>query len=72
MSMAKSHLALKKLGSLSTLVSVITDTKSYVAILFERHRQRRALAQLNGRLLEDIGLSVETALSEIERPFWRS
>lgn len=70
--MAKSHLALKKWGSLSIFVSVITDTKSHVAILSERRRQRRALAQLNGRLLQDIGLSVEAALSEIERPFWRS
>ena len=70
--MAKTHLALKKLGALSILMSVITDMKNNVAILSERHRQRRALARLNGRLLEDIGLSVEAALSEIERPFWRS
>jgi len=73
MSMAKSHLALKehkKWRSLSAVMSVITDIKNQAAMLSERRRQRRALAQLNDRLLEDIGLSAEAALTEIHQPFW--
>jgi uncharacterized protein YjiS (DUF1127 family) len=34
-------------------------------------RQRRCLAELDGRLLKDIGVSREQALAESEKPFWR-
>lgn len=34
------------------------------------YRQRRALAQLDTHLLEDIGISRETANTEAERPIW--
>lgn len=37
----------------------------------ERASQRRALAGLDDRALQDIGLSRATALGEAEKPFWR-
>jgi len=37
----------------------------------ERARQRRHLARLDARLLEDIGLTATEAAAEVEKPFWR-
>jgi uncharacterized protein YjiS (DUF1127 family) len=37
---------------------------------FERGRQRRALAELDDRLLRDIGVTFEQARREAARPFW--
>ena len=42
-----------------------------VAVWIERRRQRRALADLDDRLLKDIGVSRWDAEREIARPFWR-
>lgn len=44
-----------------------------IALWIARHRQRKALeevAQLNGHLLRDIGLSRAEILREAARPFW--
>jgi uncharacterized protein YjiS (DUF1127 family) len=38
---------------------------------YQRHRQRRALAQLDPRLLRDVGLTSEQARLESAKPFWR-
>lgn len=38
---------------------------------FARWKQRRALARLDGRLLEDIGVTREQANREAAKPFWR-
>ncbi len=38
----------------------------------DRMRQRRHLAELDDRLLQDIGISRADVESEISRPFWRS
>ena len=38
---------------------------------FERSRQRRALAQIDDRLLADVGISRSAAADEIVKPFWR-
>ncbi len=35
-----------------------------------RQRTRRALAQLDDRMLRDIGISREQAMREAEKPFW--
>jgi uncharacterized protein YjiS (DUF1127 family) len=40
------------------------------ADLFRLRRQRRQLARLDDRALEDLGLSREEALREAERPIW--
>jgi uncharacterized protein YjiS (DUF1127 family) len=37
----------------------------------DRARQRRALAEMDDRLLSDIGVSRSEAEREIEKPFWR-
>lgn len=37
----------------------------------ERSRQRRALGQLDNRLLSDIGCDRATAAAEADKPFWR-
>jgi uncharacterized protein YjiS (DUF1127 family) len=36
----------------------------------ERARQRRQLAGLDERLLQDIGVSRAQAMAEAEKPFW--
>jgi uncharacterized protein YjiS (DUF1127 family) len=38
---------------------------------YERSRQRRRLAQLDGRLLQDIGIDRVAAMKEASKPFWR-
>jgi uncharacterized protein YjiS (DUF1127 family) len=35
-----------------------------------RHSQRRALADLNERLLQDIGVTRADVATEIRKPFW--
>ena len=45
-----------------------------LALLFgwlERARSRRQLAELDDRMLADIGVDRATAQSEADRPFWR-
>lgn len=37
-----------------------------------RHEGRRALAQLDARLLADVGLTREQAEAESRKPFWRA
>jgi uncharacterized protein YjiS (DUF1127 family) len=37
-----------------------------------RGRSRRLLAQMDDRMLHDIGITRDTALSEHEKPFWRA
>jgi uncharacterized protein YjiS (DUF1127 family) len=36
-----------------------------------RSRQRQALAQLDDRLLEDIGVTRQQAIAEAAKPFWK-
>ena len=38
---------------------------------FERSRQRQALAALDQRLLDDVGITPIAAAREIAKPFWR-
>lgn len=37
---------------------------------FQRSRQRRALAELDDRLLDDIGITRSMAQQEATKPFW--
>jgi uncharacterized protein YjiS (DUF1127 family) len=41
-----------------------------IRLWFERSRQRRALAELNARLLRDIGVTSEQARREAATPSW--
>jgi uncharacterized protein YjiS (DUF1127 family) len=43
---------------------------SAIRAWLERSRQRRALAELDDRLLRDIGLTRSQAQSEAAKPFW--
>ena len=52
-------------------LSALTDIHGFCAVCLERHRQRRALARLDQRLLHDIGLTAEAADAEAKRSFWR-
>ncbi len=38
----------------------------------ERDRQRRALAQLDARMLKDVGLSRVEVAMELRKPFWQA
>ncbi|MEE4188603.1 MAG: DUF1127 domain-containing protein [Roseobacter sp.] len=51
----------------------LSSTRNMLAILKTRldvWRSRRALAQLDARALEDIGISKADAISEVQRSFW--
>lgn len=43
----------------------------WLAAAYRRRQQRRALAQLDDRLLRDIGVDRQDALLEAAKPFWR-
>ncbi len=49
----------------------IPDIPKTVAFWMERSRQRRALANLDRRLLDDIGITAEEAQREFKKPFWK-
>ena len=49
----------------------LTQVLVAVATALERHRQRKRLAELDPRLLRDIGVSAEDAWQEARRPFWQ-
>jgi len=74
------HITFTKVPAMSTLTSIHRDATcatSHRPSLLGRLRnmlslraQRHALAQLDDRALDDIGLSRDTALSEARRPVW--
>jgi uncharacterized protein YjiS (DUF1127 family) len=37
----------------------------------KRRRQRRALGELDERLLRDVGIAAEDARTEADKPFWK-
>jgi uncharacterized protein YjiS (DUF1127 family) len=49
---------------------VATRIRRLVALWLMRRRERLALAELDDRLLKDIGVDRVTAMREAERPFW--
>ena len=55
------------------IASMVTKLPTTIPVWIERSRQRRALAELadrDGHLLADIGLSLERARREAGKPFW--
>lgn len=44
---------------------------SWLVLAYRRRQQRRALGQLDDRLLRDIGIDREDVLLEAAKPFWR-
>ena len=58
-------------GLLAGLRDAVRATLCTADLLYQRVRQRRALAQLDRRLLRDIGVTPEQAEREAAKPFWR-
>lgn len=54
-------------GLRRTLMALATRADACLA----RSRQRRALAELDDRLLRDIGLTAYDVTREASKPFWR-
>jgi len=52
--------------------NVVTRVLDVVFGWLERSRQRRHLAELDDRLLRDIGISRAEVEAEMSRPFWRA
>ena len=50
----------------------VIATANFVTRWYDRSRQRRQLVELDSRLLNDIGVSRAQALTEFDKPFWRS
>lgn len=50
---------------------VFSRTMKALSLYIQRHRQRKQLAQLDDRLLSDIGISRSQAHREYSRPFWK-
>lgn len=45
---------------------------SWLKRCYQRHTQRRELAQLPDHLLDDLGLTHEQRQAEVAKPFWRA
>jgi uncharacterized protein YjiS (DUF1127 family) len=52
-------------GLVARLTFVVTQALT-------RRRDRRVLAQLDAHILRDIGLTVDQAMAESVKPFWRA
>ncbi|MEX0923241.1 MAG: DUF1127 domain-containing protein [Rhodovibrionaceae bacterium] len=57
-------------GTLSALTAPVFAGIGLLATWADRWEQRRQLAQLDARLLRDIGLDRREAVQEINKPFW--
>jgi uncharacterized protein YjiS (DUF1127 family) len=72
--MIQSPIAARHRPQKSTIGDHFTQTLSACAltirVALERHRQRRALAELDDRLLDDIGITRSRAMIEANRPLW--
>ena len=54
----------------ASLVEALARLFEPVLIWQERAKQRRALAQLDARMLKDLGLSRADVEREVRKPFW--
>jgi uncharacterized protein YjiS (DUF1127 family) len=52
--------------------AVLSSLASTIAAWLDRQQGRRDLSELDDRLLADVGISREDALSEARKPFWRT
>ena len=53
------------------LPPILSGLIETMAVWIVRRRQRRALAELDEHLLNDVGLSPEQARREAAKPFWK-
>ena len=69
-----SRSALPKIGVVRTLAVRVPSPFGWVQVLKRMHdrwQQRQALADLEDRLLDDIGITREEAEREARKPFWK-
>ena len=52
--------------------SPFTAVYRVIATWMERHEQRARLADMDGRMLRDMGLDKGDARQEAAKPFWRA
>ena len=52
------------------LGSIVASVFGTITQWVEKERSRQALAKLDDRMLDDIGLSRADVADEIEKPFW--
>ncbi|GEM_PF-859289 len=57
---------------LDALRDAAADTLGLVVTWYARAHQRRQLVGLESRMLDDIGVSRAAALTEFDKPVWRS
>ena len=57
---------------LDTLRTAAVDTLGLVVTWYQRSHQRHQLVGLESRMLADIGVSRAEALTEFDKPVWRS
>lgn len=50
---------------------VLLSSMHMLQVWIDRRLQRQALAALDDRLLDDVGLSLEQARREAAKPFWK-
>jgi uncharacterized protein YjiS (DUF1127 family) len=62
--------ALLSLPATLTLQASLRGLAARLALMPALHRQRRALAALDDRLLADIGVTRAEALAELDAPIW--
>ncbi len=55
-----------------SMVKALARLFEAVLIWQERDKQRRALAQLDARMLKDLGLSRAEVALELRKPFWHA
>lgn len=55
---------------LDAIAHRLRDASVTIEVWRQAARQRRALARLDQRMLEDIGLNEDQVRREIQRPFW--
>jgi uncharacterized protein YjiS (DUF1127 family) len=68
--MMQSTIAARHRPQKSTIKRTLTAWVLSIGVALERHRQRRALAELDDRLLDDIGITRSQAMSEANKPLW--
>ena len=72
--MIQSTIAARHSPQKSTIEGHFTQTLTAwvltIRVALERHRQRRALAELDDRLLDDIGITRSRAMNEANKPLW--
>ena len=61
-----------RLAGRSSWAALLHRGRALVRLWLRRARTRRALAELDERLLRDVGLDPMTAREEARLPFWRA